>query len=155
MFTHILCASDLKTKSEMAFLNAIDISKKYNAKITLLNVQEDFMNKDEMVMSRVKVDKISADNLKLANRAKHDLHQMINSYDIGTVIIDILLREGKPSLEIVKLSQELECDLIIMGNNGHENISDYLLGTTAANVVNSTKIPVLVVPTMKKDSNVV
>jgi len=44
---------------------------------------------------------------------------------------------------------ELNVDLIVMGTNGTDQISDYFLGTTASNVIKSANCPVLVVPTVK------
>ena len=58
MFKNILVAIDLSPRSCKALEKAIQFAHLYNANLTLLNVHEEFLNKDEMIMSRVSVDKL-------------------------------------------------------------------------------------------------
>ena len=45
MFTHILCPTDLKERALPALKKAVQIAHQFNSKITMLNVQDEFMNK--------------------------------------------------------------------------------------------------------------
>ena len=47
MFKHILCSTDLNDASNQAVQTAVQMAHQYNAIITMLNVQEEFMTKDE------------------------------------------------------------------------------------------------------------
>ena len=46
MFKHIIIASDLSLKSKIAAQKAVQIAHQFNSKIFLLNVHEEFMDKD-------------------------------------------------------------------------------------------------------------
>ena len=47
--------------------------------------------------------------------------------------------------EILKLSDEINADLVVMGTNGRDSLSDFILGSTAQNVIQKSHSPVLVV----------
>ena len=149
MFKKILCASDLNPRSLNAIKITISLAKKYNSLVKVLNVQENFTSKEEMMMSRVSASKIKEDNVKIANEAKKQLDTLFNSLDQSSDNIEILLREGKAEKEIVETAEELGIDLIVMGTNGTDVISDYFMGNTATNVVKKSHCPVLVIPNIK------
>ena len=60
--------------------------------------------------------------------------------------ISALLRKGKPGKTIIDVSDEIGADLIVLGANGKNSISDYFLGTTASYVAEHSTIPTLTVP---------
>jgi manganese transport protein len=53
---------------------------------------------------------------------------------------------GNPADELVRLVQEQEIDLLVLGGHGHRFLADLALGQTVAPVLHRLKIPVLVVP---------
>ena len=53
MFTHILCPTDLKERAFIALKKAVQIAHQFNARITMLNVHDEFLNKEEREMLRV------------------------------------------------------------------------------------------------------
>lgn len=59
---------------------------------------------------------------------------------------EIHLPEGKPSEEIARLAAELETDLIIVGKHGHGWLKGILTGSTAINLCEIARRPVLMVP---------
>ena len=58
MYKKILVGIDLSPKSCKSLEVAVRFAHLYNSTITLLNVHEEFLNKNEMVMSRVSVNKL-------------------------------------------------------------------------------------------------
>ena len=56
-----------------------------------------------------------------------------------------ILREGNPSVEVVRAATELGSDLIILSTHGHTGLAHVLLGSTAERVVRYAPCPVLVV----------
>ena len=52
MYKHILVTTDLSPRASNALKHAIKFAHIFNSEITLLNVHEKFMNKEEMIMSR-------------------------------------------------------------------------------------------------------
>ena len=71
---------------------------------------------------------------------------LLDSVNGEDVQKEIILREGKASEEILEFSSILKPDLIIMGSNGKDSISDYILGTTTSKIVDKSLFPVLVIP---------
>ena len=147
MINNILLAIDLSRDSNQVFEYALDLKNKYNATLTVLNVNEELLSKDEMVMSRVKVDKVMKSNEEIALNAKDIFKQMLVDFCVeDSNDIKMLLREGNASKEITEYADGNECDIIILGSNSQSKISELLLGSTSKTVIKNSKIPVLVIP---------
>ena len=146
MYKHILVAIDLSPRACNALKHAIKFAHIFKSKITLLNVHEEFMNKQEMIMSRVSVETLQDTFKSISINAKKEIEHLIDDLEGSDIDIDIILKEGKASKEIINSSESLNPDLIIIGSNGKDSIVDYILGTTTDFVVDNSKIPVLVIP---------
>ncbi len=146
MYTKILCAIDLKKKADKAFEKAVELAHQFNSEIVLLNINDDFQTKEEMVMSRVSVDKVNERYRRIAISAKKGLYDLKENLETDDIDISVLLRKGKPGETIIKTSQDIEADLIVLGANGKDSMADYFLGTTASYVVEHSQVPTLTVP---------
>ena len=146
MYKKILCAIDLKRKADKAFEKAVQLAHQFNSEIVLLNINDDFQTKEEMVMSRVDVGIINEKYRKIAIDAKLQLQTLTENLETEDIDISVMLRKGKPGEVIVKVSKEIESDLIVLGTNGKDSIKDYFLGTTASYVVEHSTVTTLTVP---------
>ena len=146
MFKNILIPIDLSEKSLSAAKRAVQIAHQFNSKLIILNVQEDFMDKEEMEMLRVSVTSLKEKFRNIAIEAKNEISDILDVLHVNDVDVDIILREGVPSSEIIKLSKEKQVDMIVMGTNGRNSFQDIILGSTSQNVIRLSKCPVLVVP---------
>jgi nucleotide-binding universal stress UspA family protein len=54
-------------------------------------------------------------------------------------------KEGSPADIILKIIEEENIDLVIMGTSGKRGLNRFLLGSVAENTMRSAKVPVLVV----------
>jgi manganese transport protein len=54
---------------------------------------------------------------------------------------------GEPPAELIRLAQEKQLDLLVLGTHGHRFLADLALGETVSPVLHRLTIPVLVVPT--------
>ena len=61
------------------------------------------------------------------------------------VKISIWVAMGKPGEEIVLAADQLDVDLVVMGNRGLSGLRGVLLGSTAAETVRSAAVPVLTI----------
>ena len=146
MIKNILLAMDF-SNSNTAFNYAIDLKEKYKSKLIVLNVNEAFLNKDEMIMSRVGVDEVMKTNEEIALNAKEKFNQILASLNIDNPSdIRMVLREGVASKEIIEYVEGNNIDLIIIGSHSHSKIAELFVGSTTNKVINKSKIPVLVVP---------
>ena len=148
MYKNILCATDISPRSINAIKSAFSLAEKFNAKLHILNSQINLNSPEERLMSRISVKKRIDENKELAENIKLCIAYIVDELDI-TAKYNFLLREGTPEKVILNMATELNVDLIVMGTNGTDQMSDYFLGTTASNVIKSANCPVLVVPTVK------
>jgi len=150
MFKNILCPIDMHPRSKMALRKAINIAHQFNSKIVLLSIHEEFISKKQMIMSRVSVSSLGDEFKKIAIEAKKDMKNLVNELEADDIKCEYILRDGVPADIIVKLSNELDIDLIVMGTNGRDSLTDYIVGSTAQKVVEKSKCPVLVMPKGKQ-----
>jgi nucleotide-binding universal stress UspA family protein len=145
MFNHILCPTDLKERSDAAVKKAVQIAHQFGSKISLLNVHEEFMDKDERKMLRVSVDKMKEKYKRIAIESKEEMKTVIHKLHADDIEVDYLLHSGKPENVIVELAEQLGTDLIVIGTDGRDNVIDFVVGTITEHVINAAPCPVLVI----------
>src|SRR6478609_4422368 len=59
--------------------------------------------------------------------------------------VETLLALGNPPNEIVRVAEEMKCDLIALASHGHKFIGDIVHGSTIDRVRHNTAVPLLVV----------
>lgn len=64
--------------------------------------------------------------------------------EMGYQGVQIEVKIGDPSTEIVDYAQEIEADLIVMPSHGRKGVSRFLLGSVAERVVRLSHCPVLI-----------
>ena len=64
--------------------------------------------------------------------------------EMGYREVQIEIKLGDPSTQIVDYAKEIEADLIVMPSHGHKGISRFLLGSVAERVVRLAHCPVLI-----------
>ncbi|MCO6550628.1 MAG: universal stress protein [Gilliamella sp.] len=81
---------------------------------------------------------------KATVQTEKDLHKLIDSIDLPRENVSLSIAFGNPRDEILRLAEEIQPDLIILGSR-RPNISTHLLGSNASGVVRGAKTSVLVV----------
>ena len=137
MIKTILVAFDGSMRSEKAFNFALDIARKYSAKIVVLSVarpseppvavetQAVLDSATEFYQSRFKSLKEKADAMGIETR------------------LDILV--GHPAEQIMTRAVEESADMIVMGHRGEGFLQKWLLGSVAKRVLCDAHCSVLVV----------
>lgn len=64
-----------------------------------------------------------------------------------SLVVEKHLLEGDPASEILRLADDVNCDLIIMGTHGWTGLGRLLLGSVAESVMRRASCPVLTVRT--------
>jgi nucleotide-binding universal stress UspA family protein len=146
MFDHILCPTDLKDRALIALKKAVQIAHQFNSKITMLNVHDEFMNKQEREMLRVSFESMKNKYAQVAVESREQMRAVIRNLHAEDIQVDYELREGKPAKKIVKVAEKLGVDLIVMATDGRDNIRDFVTGTITEHVINHAPCPVLVIP---------
>ncbi|NIR50074.1 universal stress protein [candidate division KSB1 bacterium] len=81
-----------------------------------------------------------SDNEQKRNRDLQNAETYLNPYDVDVELMGV---HGNPEKNIVQISQEKKCDLIIMGAFGHSRFREAILGSTTEQVMRTSKIPLL------------
>ncbi|HDH57072.1 MAG TPA: universal stress protein [Bacteroidetes bacterium] len=145
MFDKILFADDLSKRALKAMKVALDLARKYDAELIILNVREDFLNKDEMVMLRVGVSDFQKEMKEKAIAVRRKIEDDIKSLKAQDIKYQILLQEGKPADEIINTARERDIDLIVVGTHGTSILKGKLYGSIAKAVVSDAGRNVLAV----------
>jgi len=145
MFNTIVCPTDLSKASLTAVKHAVILSRTFHSKLILLHIREDFMNKDEMVMLRISAEHMMEHMEKKALEYKKTMEDELIKVGGEDLPHELLIREGKPTKEIVSTSEELGADLIVITTSGRDSLGEKLLGSTAEHIIRYSKVPVLTI----------
>jgi nucleotide-binding universal stress UspA family protein len=83
-------------------------------------------------------DDLRASTLKFLNKVKRHL---------GDEDVKLMIIEGEVADSILKLSKEMDIDVVVMGSHSRKWLEDILMGSEAEDVLKHTQIPLLIVPT--------
>ena len=70
-----------------------------------------------------------------------------------SVPVTHLLLEGDPVAEVLRVAQETNCDLIVLGTHGRSGLKRLLMGSVAEQIVRKAACPVLTVSTPLPEDN--
>ncbi|MDD3977935.1 universal stress protein [Methanomicrobium antiquum] len=140
MFKTILVAVDGSKASEKALEAAINESKIRDSVVNAVYVIETGMFKDiptdstmELLYSRFEA--IGTDAFELGeNIAKKSNVEFVSH-----------VKKGHAGEEILKLADELNADLIVMGSTGKSNVDKLFLGSVTEYVIRNSKVSTMVV----------
>jgi len=161
----ILYATDLSENARYAFAYAVSLADLYKASITFIHVLPEVPDRlDKQVVGYISEERwqeIKSRNVEEAKDAiigKRRSHPAIRdalqhfSENVkesrpgdGFVTEDIIIERGNPVEKILQYSEEIDCDLIVMGTHGHGTLADAMMGSTARRVLRRSPKPVLVV----------
>ncbi|AIF68626.1 universal stress protein [Palaeococcus pacificus DY20341] len=132
MFEKILFPTDFSEVSLHALRSCIPLLFKIGAKKLYLIHVVDITATDIEALELMKIDE---EHLKkLANELKE------KGIDVENVV-----KLGIPSLEIAEIAKEKDVDLVVTPSKGENILRQMLLGSTASNLVRTTKKPVLLI----------
>ena len=143
MFKHILVPVDGSETSLQAVSKAAELAKAFNSEVTAVYVLDpypftgvgaDFAYGQAQYLSAATAE---------ANKALEDVTERMK--DTG-VTVKTLVGEGHAIHEgIVRVGENVGADLIVMGSHGRRGLEKLELGSVAQRVLQTAKVPVLVV----------
>lgn len=155
-YKNILVTTDLTPNSEHAFKHAVMLGRNAKAKIHLLHVVPEidagFRSYISSVMGEGKLDQLEKDNAiaareEIKRELDHFAQTELADYPedlerfVGSTVV-----HGNPAAEILKISDELEADVIVMGTHGKGQLTYTFLGSVTEKVLRKTKRPVFAIP---------
>jgi nucleotide-binding universal stress UspA family protein len=139
-FRHILAPTDFSEYSKTAVASALELAKKFGAKLTILHVVE----LPPYPVEGYVPPHLSATFLEdLERQATADLAQVVP--EAAKVEVARVVAVGTPYRTIIETAEADHVDLIVMAMAGRTGFSHFILGSIAERVVRTASCPVLTI----------
>ncbi len=136
--SHILYPTDFSDNADIAFRYIKEMASDKVQKITLLHVQ------DKSRISPHLEDRIKEFN-KLDEARLKGMKDMLERE--GNAEVETVVKYGSPSLEILRIVEDLDVKLVVMGSQGRGYVKEFFLGSVSHNVARLSPSSVLLIPT--------
>jgi nucleotide-binding universal stress UspA family protein len=150
----ILVPHDGSIMADNALKHAIYLSNISKAEIIILNVVEHLDSVDSSAVlatskegNEAKKETRSDYEITLEGEVKNMVEEKIRLCKQAGLKgqVSYKIQTGKPVEEIIKVSEEMNVDLLVMASSKHSSLARRILGSTVRRVIDSVKNPVLVV----------
>lgn len=157
----LLYATDLSANSAFAFRYAAAAARRHDARIVILHVVEKLSPSAESMLAAY-LDRDRQEAIKVRNKdvlvefvhqqlEKMYLEESTSDPDLPSRIESVEIVEGYPADTILKMADELSCDVIVIGTHGKGVLENTFLGSVSRQVLRRTRKPVYVIPLPKGD----
>jgi nucleotide-binding universal stress UspA family protein len=149
MIKNILVPIDGSEHSVRAMSYALDLAEKYSADIKLLSVAQPVVATGSMFLTQpilppastaIYVKEIEAAHEKILAEALRKAKERKPNINISKQLVN-----GRPADKIVKIANDGNFDLIVMGSRGAGGIKEFFLGSVSDRVADEARCPVLLV----------
>ena len=138
----ILVPVDFSSTSNTAFLYAREMAGCWEGELNLIHVLDtDFLSG----AVHITIEPLDESVAKWEKRAEEKLKATYHDKEGLEFNGEIHIRKGKPQEEILKLADELEVDMIVIGSHGRQGLERTIFGSVAEKVTRMSKVPTLVI----------
>jgi len=142
LYRKILLATDGSECSNIAAEHAIRIAEQNDAELIVLTVTEIYP------VAELPVEELTRKVIKLfreeSERALKHVKERIEEKESG-LKFTLKSVEGKAADSILKVAEDEDADLIVVGFSGKHALERFIMGSVSERVVRNSKVPVLVV----------
>lgn len=143
----ILIPTDFSDTANLALRHAVKMAKLLDARITLLHVVSTFA-------FRVNLPEVEADevqNSKLSGAIGAKLSAMANEIsEKDGILVNTMVTSGRIREEVVRIAEEIDADIIILGTHGVSGLREFFMGSNAFRIVSEAACPVLSVQDLEQ-----
>lgn len=138
----ILFPTDFLGGSTSALSYAVDLVKRYNARLYILHVIYDIAKATESHIPHVSADELYTE---MSEWALKQIERCCIEDIRGLPDVEKVVIRGIPYEEIVKFAIDKKIDMIVMGTYGRSKFERFIFGSTVEKVVRKAPCPVLTV----------
>lgn len=155
MFRHLLIPLDGSEHAEQALPAALELASRFNSEITLLRV----VIAVDVVLSRQRgyaaaFREFTALAQELREAAERYLQNVGASIQKEGMAAGIQVVESEHVAEtILKVSEKVGADTIVIGSHGHGGVRQWVLGSVADRVLHRSALPVVLIRSGTNESN--
>lgn len=125
----IMCPVDFSESSKRALVNAIFLSNRFGAELTLLHVFEPV----RFYSYRITVNE-TEENQKMKAFRQEEFDAFLKPFHLNRNLVRVMMKEGYPEQVILEEIQKQETALLVMGTTGKTGLSRILLGSVTEKV---------------------
>ena len=144
LFTRILCAIDFSDTSLRALEYALSLAQEKDAQLTLVHVVEVMPATQSEMAGDVEARTLGVYVATAAEARSEQLQRIVPDSVRAYCTVERTLAIGKAHHEILRIADEHDSDVIILGAHGF-GITKFLFGSTAHQVVRQARCPVLTI----------
>jgi nucleotide-binding universal stress UspA family protein len=140
---HILFPTDFSENSEIAFETVKNLVKSGAKKVTMIHVQDKSIVRDNL-----------NEHISDFNKVDSGYLQTLKTIlaESGNASVDMVIKSGSPSVEILNSIETLNIQLVVMGTHGRGFVKELFLGSVSNLIARHSEAPVLLVPAKRKRS---
>jgi nucleotide-binding universal stress UspA family protein len=144
-FSKILVATDFSQGGDEALQAAIDVARRFNAKVEIVHVVE-------LALEPFGFGALvpAADDRALLDAIERELEARADRVRWAGLACETAVLEGTPDVEIVRRAAETGAELVVVGTHGRTGLAHVVMGSVAERVVQHAGLPVLSVPYARK-----
>jgi nucleotide-binding universal stress UspA family protein len=137
----IILATDFSDISKDASSHALQLARTYKAELKVLHVFD--INAWSIPLHDYLATDAVVEGLEEAiQRGKDTLMELAKSFDLE---VKTIFTEGDPGHEIIRVAEELNADLIVLGTHGYSGWKRFTIGSVAELVVRHAPCAVLTI----------
>ena len=136
----ILVPTDFSESARQALTYGLSFAREYDAELVLLHVVETLPVGYATDLFPVPMAEVFQELSAYARTQLAALHEEVVAKGVA---VREVLRQGRPSAEIVNVAREEVIDMIVLGTHGRGVLDKALFGSTTERVVRSAPCPVL------------
>jgi nucleotide-binding universal stress UspA family protein len=136
----ILVPIDFSDYSKSALKYSQEFAQFFDAEIFLIYVVEPMVYPPDFSMGQIAIPTI---DIEIDRRANEELERLAKNEIHPEIKYRVIIKTGKPFVEIIQTATDLDIDLIIIATHGHSGVEHILFGSTAEKVVRKAPCPVL------------
>jgi nucleotide-binding universal stress UspA family protein len=147
LFGRILTAVDGSEQAARAADAAIDLARRYSAKLYITAVAEwQDARTDEELERFLEIEQLSKEEFVIAESVKDILEDAKNlARAAGLQDVTLIPRIGKPARSILQTAESMHVELIVMGTRGRGEIEGLILGSVSHRVAAAAKCACLLI----------
>ena len=138
----IVCCSDFSDHAEAAFQTALDLAQRYNAKLYVVHVLPPVVN-PMLTEADLMLPEHPDENLVVSLNER--MQEVYGNRIPETVDVELVVRDGHVSTEIIRFIEETDADLAVVGAFGLSGMGLVLFGSVAKRISHKAPCSVMIV----------
>jgi universal stress protein A len=138
----IICCTDFSDHSEAAFQTALELAKKYEAKLYMIHVLPPVVN-PMLTDTELMIPEHPDETLVVSLNER--MQEVYGSRIPESIDCELVVRDGHVSTEIIRLIEETDADLAVVGAFGLSGMGLVLFGSVAKRISHKAPCSVMIV----------